>query len=192
MNDLRLDGKSKVSGGTFEEVRINGISTIKDDLICERMNADGICEFDGNVRVKGKADIDGVCKIYGDLDTEDLDLDGTLSITGNATAENARIKGFIEVSGTFNAGSLDLEFYGSPRVKEIVGGRIHILRGTKTRYLRAELIEGDDVCIERSKVKVVRGDAVVIGENCDVDRVEYRSELSIHPKAKVKEQVKLT
>jgi cytoskeletal protein CcmA (bactofilin family) len=191
MSNLILNGKSKASGGTFEEVKIDGLSSIKGDLVCDTMEADGICEFNGNVRVNGKAEIDGVCKIYGDMDTEDLDVDGVLSVKGSVTAENARLNGTPLIEGTFNIGSLDLKFYNSPRVKEVVGGRIHIRHGTNTRYFKAELVEGDDIYLERSKIKVVRGDSVVIGEGCTVDRAEYRSELNIRPKAVVKERIKL-
>jgi len=208
MSDLVMNGKSKVSGGEYEEVRIDGISTVDGDLTCDIMEVDGICELNGNVRVKGKADtdgiitisgsldaeyldIDGTCKIYGNLNSEEMEVDGVLAVTGNITAENAKLTGGLSLDGTFNAGSLELKFYNSPKIKEIVGGRIHITHGTNVRHLKAELIEGDEISIERSKVKVVRGDNITIGESCTVDKVEYRSSLSIHPKSKVKEKIKL-
>lgn len=207
MSDLVMNGKSKVLGGEYEEVRIDGISTVDGDLTCDLMEVDGICDLNGNVRVKGKADIDGIitisgnldtehldmdgtCKIYGNLNSEEMKVDGILAVTGNVTAENVRLTGGLSLDGTFNAGSFELKFYNSPRVKEIVGGKISITHGTNVRHLRAELIEGDEISIERSKVKVVRGDNVVIGEGCTVDRVEYRSGLVIHPKANVKEKIK--
>ncbi|MCL2031922.1 MAG: hypothetical protein FWH45_00910 [Methanomassiliicoccaceae archaeon] len=190
MNDLIINGKSKVSGGTFGEVRMDGISSVEGDLVCDTMELNGTCRFKGNVRISGRAEIDGVCKVSGDMDTEDLDLDGCLTVAGGLTAENARLNGALTVNGTFNVGTLDMKFHGSSKVKEVVGGRIRIYHGKSTRYFRAELIEGDDIDIERSKIKVVIGDNVTIGAGCTVERVEYSGGLEIHPKASVKEKIK--
>jgi len=209
MSNLILNGKTTVPGGTFEEVNIDGLPTIVGDLSCDIMKADGVGKFRGNVTVKGKADIDGVFNVYGNMDVEDLDLDGTFKVFGDLnaegmevegllkvsksiTAENIKLTGFVSLKGTLNAGSLDITFYNSPKVKEVVGGRISIRRGSTTRRFRAELIEGDEISVERSKVGMIRGDSVIIGEGCTIDRVEYRSNLDIHPKAVVKEKVKLS
>ena len=191
MNNLTLDGRSSVSGGTYEGVDVDGLSKINGDLTCDKADIDGVCKVRGNVRVQGRVRADGVWKIYGNLDAEDIDVEGVLSVFGDATAESAKIEGALKVEGTFNVGQLDLKFFNAPKIKEIVGGKIHIRNGTRRRRFKAELIEGDEVLVQRAKVKVVRGDNVVIGAGCTVDRVEYRSRLDVHPKAVVKEKVEL-
>ena len=209
MSNLILNGRTTAPGGTFEEVSIDGLPTIVGDLSCDMMKADGVGKLRGNLTVKGKADIDGVFNVYGNMDVEDLDLDGTFKVFGdlnaermevegllkvsrNVTAENIKLTGFVSIKETLNAGSLDITFYNSPNVKEVVGGRIYIRRGSTTRRFRAELIEGDEISIEWSIAGTVRGDSVTIGEGCKIGRVEYRSDLDIHPKAVVKERVKLS
>ncbi|MDR0508900.1 MAG: polymer-forming cytoskeletal protein [Candidatus Methanoplasma sp.] len=192
MSNLVLNGKSNMSGGTFEEVDVDGVITIKGDLICDTMEVDGIFKVRGNTHIKEKMEVDGVCKIFGDLNAENMDIEGVLTVYGNVTAESAKIEGAIKLDGTFNVGLLDLKFFNSPDIKEIVGGKIHIRNGTKRWYFKAELIEGDDVHVERSKVKLIRGDNVIIGAGCTVDRVEYRSGLEIHPKSRVKEKIVLS
>jgi len=196
MNNLIINGMSDASGGVFDEVRIDGISSIKGDLTCDLMGVDGICTIMGSVRVNGRTDIDGICKISGDLDAEEMEVDGRLLVSGSSTAEKAALKGEFVTEGTVNIGELDLKFHGSSRAKEVVGSKIRISHGSGaicsgTRYFRADLIEGDDISLERSKINTVRGDRVVIGKGCEIGKVEYKGELTVHPKSVVKEKVEL-
>jgi len=179
---------------------MDGKPSIDGNLECNSMDLDGIIMFNGNVRVNGKADIDGVCKISDNFDTEELDFEGILTISKNMTVKNARIEGNFIVYGILNVGTLNLKFQNYSFVKECIGGKIKITRRMGiTTYIWAggkgfhsDLVEGHDIDLEWSDVKVVRGDFVKIGTECNVDRVEYRKELTVHPKAKVKETVKLT
>jgi hypothetical protein len=58
-------------------------------------------------------------------------------------------------------------------------------------YLTADLIEGDNVTLDVTKAKVVRGKKVIIGKDCEIDLVEYRDEIKISEGAKIKEQRKI-
>ncbi|MDR0334469.1 MAG: polymer-forming cytoskeletal protein [Methanomassiliicoccaceae archaeon] len=191
MNDLIVNGKSVVSGGTFGKVNVNGIVSIENDVICDTLRLNGVCDITGNVKVGGKAELDGVCKISGDLDAETIDFDGHLSVSGNMSAESAALSAVLSAEGTFNVGSLDLRFYFGSRVNEIVGSTIKIRRGRLAMTFRSELIEGDIIDIEHCEIRTVRGDDVVIGKGCRIEKVEYRNELTVHPKASVRETVKL-
>jgi cytoskeletal protein CcmA (bactofilin family) len=192
MNDLNMNGKGNVSGGTYSEVRMDGISAVEGNIECDILELNGICVFEGDVRVKGKADIDGVCEINGDLEAEDLTVDGVLTISGDMSAENAAFEGKLTLKGMMNIGCLKMKLRGSSKIKEAVGGKITILHGKGRGYFRADLVEGDVIDLERSKVKIVRGDVVTIGKGCTVDKVEYRSKLDVHPKADVREKSKLS
>jgi hypothetical protein len=57
--------------------------------------------------------------------------------------------------------------------------------------LEADLIEGNNISIEYTEVKTVRGNNILIGDNCRVDLVEYSGELGISPNAIVKNRVKV-
>ncbi len=191
MSDLIIDGISNAPGGVFNKVIIDGMSSISGDLTCDSMEVDGVCKINGNVRVKYMFEMDGVCNIAGDLDAEDVDFGGRMNITGNMSAEKVRVEGSLTVNRTLNAGELDLKFQGQARAKEVVGGKIRIHLRTGTGHFQAELIEGDEIDIERSRVDTIRGGRVAIGKGCAVGKVEYRDELTLHPKAVVKEKVKL-
>ena len=53
--------------------------------------------------------------------------------------------------------------------------------------LIAESIEGDDIYLEETKAKAVRGNNIVIGEGCEIGLVEYKSKFEQTGNAKVKE-----
>lgn len=53
--------------------------------------------------------------------------------------------------------------------------------------LRAESIEGDEIYLESTMAKIVRGKRVLIGPGCEIERVEYEDEVRVHEEAKVAE-----
>ncbi|MCL0069946.1 hypothetical protein M1O56_05235 [Dehalococcoidia bacterium] len=57
--------------------------------------------------------------------------------------------------------------------------------------LETELIEGDEILLEWTRAKTVRGKQIVIGEGCEIERVEYSESLEVDESARVGERVKL-
>lgn len=73
-----------------------------------------------------------------------------------------------------------------------IGEKIQVhLGGWGSGTLEAELIEGDELNLEWTKAKTVRGKNVTIGEGCEIDRVEYYETLQVHEGAEVGEKIKL-
>jgi cytoskeletal protein CcmA (bactofilin family) len=63
--------------------------------------------------------------------------------------------------------------------------------GRGSGYLEADTIEGDEIFLENTKARVVRGKKVQIGEGCEIETVEYSESVEIAPGAGVKEQRKV-
>ena len=82
-------------------------------------------------------------------------------------------------------------------MKEIGGETIRVDRGHKFglfgrfKKLTAEIIEGDDIYLECTRAKVVRGGKVVIGYGCEIELVEYRTDFERANDAKVAKNQKL-
>ncbi|GBC75956.1 hypothetical protein HRbin07_00148 [bacterium HR07] len=55
-------------------------------------------------------------------------------------------------------------------------------------FLEADTIEGDEIFLENTKARVVRGKKVQIGEGCEIESVEYSESFEVAPGARVKEQ----
>ncbi|MFQ6090422.1 MAG: hypothetical protein ACE5LD_03185, partial [Candidatus Bipolaricaulia bacterium] len=73
-----------------------------------------------------------------------------------------------------------------------LGERIQIsIGGWGSGTLETELIEGDEIYLEWTKAKTVRGKKITIGEGCEIERVEYSEKLEVADGAEIKEQVKL-
>ncbi|MFN4218491.1 MAG: polymer-forming cytoskeletal protein [Candidatus Bipolaricaulia bacterium] len=60
--------------------------------------------------------------------------------------------------------------------------------GRGSGYLEADTIEADEIFLENTKARVVRGKKVQIGEGCEIESVEYSESLEVAPGAQVKEQ----
>ncbi len=61
-------------------------------------------------------------------------------------------------------------------------------QGRGSGYLEADAIEADEIFLENTKARVVRGKKIQIGEGCEIETVEYSESLEIAPGAHVKEQ----
>ncbi len=55
-------------------------------------------------------------------------------------------------------------------------------------FLEAELIEGDDIYLENTKAKIIRGKVVEIGAECEIDIIEYLENLLVANDSSVKTQ----
>ena len=76
-----------------------------------------------------------------------------------------------------NSGKIEVRLLGPCEAMEIGGGQIHIkgiLHGIGAhKYLTVDTVEGDNIRLECTHAKVVRGKRVEIGPGCDIDLVEY-------------------
>jgi cytoskeletal protein CcmA (bactofilin family) len=146
--------------------------------------------------LRGRGDIKA-----GSLAVERLRFSGSLDIGGNCEAEELELSGVLQVKGLLSAEKVRLKLYGPSSAAEVGGGTITVKR-SKTKALlqpgqhsemrfTSGLIEGDYVELENTHAETVRGDKVIIGAGCVIQKVEYGSFLEIHKGAIVKQQVKI-
>jgi cytoskeletal protein CcmA (bactofilin family) len=95
-------------------------------------------------------------------------------------------RGIFEIGGLLNAGQLDIKLYRDCRAKEIGGEKIRIRKASLLHAfsfffkpspharLTASVIEGDDIYLENTTAKAVRGNRVTIGPGCKIGTVEYK------------------
>ncbi len=142
----------------------------------------------------------------GKLAAEHLDVKGGFKVKGDSTAETFSSKGAFSVAGLLNAGNVEIVLYGPCRAKEIGGETINVRKGTAFRLgrlinsilfsldlnggLSTDTIEGDDIYLEDTKAKAVRGNNVTIGQGCDIGLVEYRGKFEQSKQSSVRENRK--
>lgn len=211
--DLNIQGVAKTGGGTYENVRINGVGDVDGDLVCKKFICNGRGKIKGDVNaefadIQGasaingrlKSDqvrIGGYVKIGGSLISEQVDLSGEATVKGDCEAEKLTVRGSFRIQGLLNAGDIQVKLFGKCTVKEIGGEQITVKRGKPQTamnkllkpifpvQLKTDLIEGDHIHLEDTVAEVVRGNHIIIGQGCEIGLVEYKGSYQEDESARV-------
>lgn len=207
-NVFRSSGASDVKGNIKTKIfESSGASEIKGNVIAAEMRISGAGNIRGDVSTT-KIKISGAGNIGGNLQAEAIEVSGSVGIGNDCEAESFKASGGFKIGGLLNAGKIDIDINGKCNAKEIGGERITITKYGKGRavngvfkaikdmfniheYLITEAIEGDDIYLESTVSRVVRGNNVKIGPDCDIDIVEYKNEILIDKGSRVREQRKI-
>jgi cytoskeletal protein CcmA (bactofilin family) len=206
--DLKVNGMLTVNGNVKAgNGRIMGKAVVKGNLECEDISVSGKTEVAGDMKVK-ELKIEGSTEIEGSISAEKVSIFGELLAGEGCNAEEFESRGRFRVSGLLNADKIKCELYGKNYAGEIGGEAIEIKGGRGFGFdnlikyifapfnfnegrLNAGIIEGDDIYLEYTDAKIVRGGKVVIGGGCDIELVEYRDSFKHDVGSKVKESRKL-
>ncbi|MCL6444191.1 MAG: bactofilin [Alicyclobacillus sp.] len=212
--DLNLAGIGSASGGTYQNVDVQGIAKIHGDVECVNCHMEGVSEIAGHVKaikvnmngkakvlgdvvaehieVEGATRITGTCRAAGSLmirgsstiggvSAHKLTLDGVMRVKGACEAETFNGKGGFRIDGLLNADTIQMEICRDSSVNEIGCERIRVEHALssklfqRSRRLTVQTIEGDEIYLESTKAKTVRGNQVTLGPGTEVDVVEYKT-----------------
>ncbi|NOU98016.1 hypothetical protein GC093_33025 [Paenibacillus sp. LMG 31456] len=205
--EFKTNGSSRTQGNVKSTIiKVNGITRIEGNVDAEQLNVNGQTDIGGDVSVRvlklqGKSDIGG--NLTGDL----LEIGGELKVQRDCEAETFLQKGSFIIGGMLNAGKIDIQLFGPCKAKEIGGETISVKRtglalslhkiihslfitGFEDR-LTVDTIEGDDIYLEYTTAKIVRGNRVNIGPGCEIIHVEYKDHFEQVKGAQVSEFSKL-
>ena len=171
--NTKIYGEGKLVGNlkTEKTANIKGHTSIRGNLEAEKIKLQGEIDVDGEVLV------------------DEATLTGTISTSGDCNAEIFTLEGGFTIKGLLNADILKINLYWPCEVQEIGGSKITIKRDGKLSFLglknmiipgghnelKADIIEGDDVYLENTIAKVVRGDNINLGPGCKIELVEYKN-----------------
>lgn len=182
---FRCIGTVQCSGSIRTEAfKITGTAAVSGTINAGSANIQGHIECTGDASMKelhigGQLDVRG-----GSLSLEKAGVKGRLIVSGDCQAESLSLKGAFDIGGLLNAGTIDLRLYGESRGREIGGERILVRKGFRLDFLQslfsipasgrliADIIEGDDIDLEYTSARIVRGKNVTIGPGCDIGLVE--------------------
>jgi len=179
-------------------------------------NLDGNVKTTNYVSIKGETIVDGYLnsrklKVQGEIEVGDelcadeAEIQGSIMTGGNLNAEILNIEGGFIVDGMINADTMKMNLYWPSEVNEIGGSEIRITRNSKLSLLgikniliaegknelSCNLIEGDNVYLENTIAKTVRGNNVTIGPGCKIELVEYKNNLKMDDEVKVSTHKKM-
>ena len=199
LRDLRIEGMGSCYGGVYNNVKLEGMATIKDNLKCNSFSSEGMCRCDGQI------------------ETGDMNIEGTFKGTGSIKAKKFNGEGYIKVKNCpINADEINLEGYmtcgelsadiinidGVCHAEKMFGDSITINPSINIRsgfnlffktsnISKAELIECTELNADALSADIIRASRVKLGKDCEVNIVEYSEYADIHPNAKVKNLTKI-
>lgn len=216
--NVTINGKGTVNGDIqCQYFDCNGAGTVDGSISSRSLEVKGNGKVSGDVEV-GKLIIEGNGSINGDVISEIMEVSGFLSVGGNVKGEEIKLQGHLNVGedcecesfhaegkftigGLLSAEQIEIKTFGDCKVNEIGGKSIHVkqqksvmmslLKKVKTFKLEASVIEGDEIKLENTKARVVRGNTIIIGENCEIDLVEYKENFKAEKNGFVGKQIKI-
>lgn len=211
-NNLQLSGFGKASGGKYNNVQLDGMTTVNGDIECnkfmcngkgkingdiqaEHVSIQGMCNVEGDIKASN-IEIDGKVNVEGDINGEQITINGIIKIDGDCEAESFAADGAFSIDGLLNAGIISLKLRGKCTVEEIGGEQISVRKEqTESHFnpfgsifpakFEAELIEGDKIYLEYTNAEIVRGNEITIGPGCDIETIEYKIGLYIDDSSNV-------
>lgn len=185
------------------EFKVSGSCGIDKDLRCESLGVSGSFSCGGNIIAQGKVHCSGSAHATGSIKCGELKASGGISAGGDIEAETVKVSGKINCGGLLNAEEINICSSGSMEIGTIGGSKVAIYldKGAK-RIERLPLlsslisflggsvrvknaIEADTIALENVKAPRVSGRIVAIGEDCEIELVQYSEEIEVSPKAKV-------
>jgi cytoskeletal protein CcmA (bactofilin family) len=184
------NGSGQFNGDVLssEKAKINGNAAIAGSFAGVTLSIDGSAGFSGDVAVSDEMKVNGKARIGGRLASRKVLVNGRLTAGGGIETEEFKSEGQFIIGSHLAAGSIEASIIGECKVQEMRGRSILIkqkkdnpLRGLLQSFfpsrLEAALIEGEEIHLEHTNVKMVRGHHIVIGENASADFVEYTGSL---------------
>jgi cytoskeletal protein CcmA (bactofilin family) len=181
--NIKVYGEGKIYGSVkaTNTVSIKGQTLIKGDLEA------------GKIKIQGEIDVDG--EIFAD----EAIITGNINIEGDCNAEILTLEGGFKVGGLLNADILKINLHWHCKVNEIGGSEITVKKDGRLSFLGlknmfspgghnelvADLIEGDDIYLENTHAKVVRGNNITLGPGCEIGIVEYKNNFKQDKEAEV-------
>ncbi|HWQ72658.1 MAG TPA: polymer-forming cytoskeletal protein [Desulfitobacteriaceae bacterium] len=218
-NSVKINGEGKISGDVVCRMfRINGSGCINGNLNAEDGKINGFGKVEGSVKaqefiingsgqIKGGISgdnliISGSTTIGENLDVQNVKLEGSAKIGRDCTAEIFNSCGSFEINGLLNADDIKIRLHlFKSQVTEMGGGKINVAivsstglkvtKNTVNPVLESEIIEGDEIVLENTIAKEVRGTNVTIGRGCEIGLVEYKGIFRKIGDAKVEEERKV-
>jgi cytoskeletal protein CcmA (bactofilin family) len=203
VGDSRIDGSVKANN-----TRIVGSVSVSGSLESEAIRVTGNINMDGNLAAKD-IEIRGGMDIKGNVKSDHMRVIGYTTIKKNCEAETFVSEGPIMIGGMLNANDVVIKIHSKCRVGEIGGETIQVRKGhysklgeiIKTFFtpndvfntkLIVDSIEGDEIRLEDTKAKTVRGKNVLIGDGCEIETLEYSEECRIAGRSTVKAKRKVS
>ena len=189
--------------------KISGSAKFSESMRAACFSAAGSFSVGGDITIREKLSCAGSVTCGGRVACHELAVAGLLKVGGDVESETVKVKGTLVCGGLLNAENIDLCFDGGTELDSVGGSRVAIYpRGEGNRggrfSLRAlfkkrnnpratvnSLVEGDEITLSGVIAPRVTGRAVVIGDGCEIELVQYSESVEVSPDASVQRMEKI-
>ncbi|MGZ7108184.1 MAG: polymer-forming cytoskeletal protein [Methanobacterium sp.] len=205
-NSVIINGEGRIENDLeCIYLKINGQCSVTGNIKADSVKVHGNTSINGNLEAE-KVKIHGTADVDENLSVDNAEIYGSVNVNGDCNAEIFKIEGTFAMEGLLNAGELELSLYGPSKAHEIGGEKITVKRKGKydllglksiimpsgrNKELTVDIIEGDDIYLENTKAKVVRGNKIELGPSCEIELVEYKDSFVQDEKAEVNTKQKI-
>lgn len=187
MKEFRIEGLGIISKGEFETLKIDGVSTCKNDMKAANIQISGVLNCTGAVDA-GELYCKGIAEFKSNIRAVKMQVEGVVSNTGGSKIEAGEIicTGIITTKGEISADIINAE--GCIEADEIVGDQIRIYSHYRTPKLiaflnrvksKARMIEATTIDLRGVSAKVVNGRDITIGPACHIEHLDCSGSLYI-------------
>ncbi|WNC14593.1 polymer-forming cytoskeletal protein [Brevibacillus brevis] len=200
-HELQCGGHVSIDGSMLAtSVRVDGNASVRGGVKADTMEIYGQIDVNGDVKTTSLL-VKGNAKVHGSLTSDEIQVKGFFKSSGDCEAEVFKAEGAFTIGGLLNAGQVEIQLHGNCQAREIGGEHIEVRKaGSSTlnkilkhifnTTLTVDTVEGDEIYLEYTRAKVVRGNNIAIGPGCEIDLVEYTGEYRQDNGAQVKEHTK--
>ena len=199
LRDLKIEGIGSCYGGEYNSVRLEGMSTIKDNLKCNSFTSEGMCKCEGQIEAL-EMKTEGTYKGSGNIKAKKFKSEGFFKAQNSSiNADVIDVEGFINCS-EISADLVNIE--GVCHADKIFGERINLNSSVNvgigfsfffkpSNISKVNLIECTELKADALTADIIRASKVELGKDCEVNIIEYSEAANIHPNAKIKKLIKI-
>jgi hypothetical protein len=187
MKGLKLEGVGRVSGGEYDSIKLDGVSSCSDDIKADNIEIGGVFTCGGEVEA-GRMYCQGVSDFKSNIRAKKVIVSGVFNIKEGAKLEAEEIicEGVIRTGGEIYADVLRAD--GCISAREVYGDNItiethfpvnKIVKLFKTSKSDIKLIEATTIKISGVTAETVNGTDITIGPNCKVNSVDCSGTLYV-------------
>lgn len=187
---IQINGACKVNGNcSFNKMQVNGSTSVSGNSMGGDIEVNGSAKFIGDINAK-YCEISGSVTIEGSVYSDEIKSQGMLKISKDCEGEKIYLAGAFNVNGLINGEEVEIKCGWSSTAASIGGKKItinegigyvgnllfsmkNILTGGRKTMVTCDSIEGDDIYLENTGAKIVRGKNIILGKNCNIDKIEY-------------------
>ncbi len=189
---VRISGACKIDGtcetSTFHS---SGSAAVASNLTAQEFHSSGSTAVGGDLRAQ-EIHSSGSLKVKGSiLDAQEVHSSGALKVDQWVRAKEFNSAGGLAIGEGIEAEEVKIKLSGTSKVPRIQARKIAVQQRKRAGELMVDTIEGEEIHLEGTRAKLVRGKDVRVGQFCTIDVVEAK-ELEVHETSTVKEQRKLS